>query len=99
MTTEPKVCKHGQLQRSCEICELEADRDQWKERAKKAEKALDETEQVAEGNRIAWGLWMQKAEYADSKLAEAERVIAECADDSIGAYDEANTYLADKEKS
>ena len=31
------VCEHGQLQRSCEICELTAERDEWKQRAEKAE--------------------------------------------------------------
>jgi len=29
------ACKHGQLARSCNICELEAERDAWKSMAEK----------------------------------------------------------------
>ena len=36
------ICEHGQLQRSCEICELAAELAEWKQRAEKAEAELAE---------------------------------------------------------
>ena len=32
-----RACKHGQLARSCNICELEADRDRWYKQAHESE--------------------------------------------------------------
>ena len=35
-----QVCKHGSLARSCYICELEAERDAWKQRCQRLVEAL-----------------------------------------------------------
>lgn len=37
-------CEHGQLKRSCNICELEQERDEWKRRAKMLWEALEFTD-------------------------------------------------------
>ena len=71
--TELSICKHGQLQRQCEICELIAANAELMESAKHEREGY----QTAIASRPAAHMWREHAENAEAELAEVKRAHAD----------------------